>query len=171
MNQGSFTPQRCLTLTFEESVATLTLHHGSMNTIDDALLDRLATALDAAVAQSAVSVLRIRSEHRVFSAGADLRLVDGRLAMGSGADEMKATVQRFHRVYNRLAVFPVVTIAEIEGTHSEEGSNSRWRAISGSPRMVPSSDCPRPRSACCRVLEARSGSRSFAAKGLPRGSS
>jgi enoyl-CoA hydratase len=60
-------------------------------------------------------VLRIRSERRVFSAGADLRLVAGRLESASGADEMKATVLRFHEVYDRLEKLPVVTIAEIEG--------------------------------------------------------
>lgn len=115
MNQGPSTPSSCLTLTCEDSVATLMLHHGPMNAIDDALLDRLDAALDAVVSKSVISVLRIRSERRVFSAGADLRLIGGRLATGSGADEMKATVQRFHEVYNRLAALPVVTIAEIEG--------------------------------------------------------
>jgi enoyl-CoA hydratase len=60
-------------------------------------------------------VLRIRSERRVFSAGADLRLVAERLARVSGADEMKATVRRIHDVYDLLAGLPVVTIAEIEG--------------------------------------------------------
>lgn len=115
MNQGPSTPSSCLTLTCKDSVATLTLHHGPMNAIDDALLDQLGAALDAVVAKSAVSVLRIRSERRVFSAGADLRLVAGRLATGSGADEMKATVQHFHKVYDRLAALPAVTIAEIEG--------------------------------------------------------
>lgn len=97
------------------SVATLTLHHGAMNAIDDALLVELATAFDAVAARPAISVLRIRSGCRVFSAGADLKLVARRLEVASGADEMKATVRRFHEVYDQLAALPVVTIAEIEG--------------------------------------------------------
>ena len=86
-----------------------------MNAIDDVLLNELVSAFDAVAANSAISVLRIRSERWVFSAGADLRLVAERLAKASGADEMKATVRRFHDVYDLLAGLPVVTIAEIEG--------------------------------------------------------
>lgn len=115
MNPGSHERPVCLTLAFDDSVATLTLHHGPMNAIDDVLLNELASAFDAVAANSAISVLRIRSERRVFSAGADLRLVAERLAKASGADEMKATVRRFHDVYDLLAGLPVVTIAEIEG--------------------------------------------------------
>jgi enoyl-CoA hydratase len=115
MNAGSLVPPECLTLAFDGLVATLTLHHGQMNAIDDALLDQLASAFDTIAANSMISVLRIRSECRVFSAGADLRLVAERLAKASGADEMKATVRLFHKVYDRLAALPVVTIAEIEG--------------------------------------------------------
>ena len=86
-----------------------------MNAIDDVLLNELVSVFDAVAANSAISVLRIRSERWVFSAGADLRLVAERLAKASGADEMKATVRRFHDVYDLLAGLPVVTIAEIEG--------------------------------------------------------
>jgi enoyl-CoA hydratase len=86
-----------------------------MNAIDDALLDVLAATFVMVGAHSEVSVLRIRSERRVFSAGADLRLVAGRLESTTGADEMRATVRRFHEVYDQLAALPLVTIAEIEG--------------------------------------------------------
>ncbi len=115
MNPGSDEPPLCLSLAHEGSVATLTLHHGPMNAIDDGLLNELEAAFEAVVANPAISVLRVRSERRVFSAGADLRMVAERLAKESGADEMKATVERFHCVYDRLAGLPVVTIAEIEG--------------------------------------------------------
>jgi enoyl-CoA hydratase len=115
MSPGSPPARECLTLVFDGPVATLTLRHGPMNAIDDALLDELASTLEAVTALSEISVLRIRSERRVFSAGADLRLVAGRLESALGADEMKATVRRFHDVYDRLEALPVVTIAEIEG--------------------------------------------------------
>ncbi len=113
--ESAATENECLTLAFDGPVATLTLRHGSMNAIGDALLDELAATFEVVAAHSEVSVLRIRSERRVFSAGADLRLVAGRLESASGADEMKATVRRFHEVYDRLEKLPVVTIAEIEG--------------------------------------------------------
>jgi hypothetical protein len=124
MNPGSHAPPVCLTLAFDGSVATLTLHHGPMNAIDDVLLNELASAFDAVAANSAISALRIRSERRVFSAGADLRLVAERLAKASGADAMKATVRRFHDVYDLLAGLPVVTIAEMEG-HALGGARTR----------------------------------------------
>jgi enoyl-CoA hydratase/carnithine racemase len=88
------TKQECLTVAFDDPVATLTLQHGSMNAIDDALLDELAATFGMVEAHSEVSVLRIRSERRVFSAGADLHLVAGRLESATGADEMRATVRR-----------------------------------------------------------------------------
>jgi enoyl-CoA hydratase/carnithine racemase len=113
--ESAATEQECLTLAFDGPVATLTLRHGSMNAIDDALLDELAATFEVVAAHSEVSVLRIRSERRAFSAGADLRLVARRLESALGADEMRATVRRFHHVYDRLETLPVVTIAEIEG--------------------------------------------------------
>ena len=109
------TKQGSLTVAFDGPVATLTLQHGSMNAIDDALLDALAGTFAMVETHSEVSVLRIRSERRVFSAGADLHLVAGRLESATGADEMRATVRRFHEVYDHLAALPLVTIAEIEG--------------------------------------------------------
>jgi len=84
--ESAATEQECLTLAFDGPVATLTLRHGSMNAIGDALLDELAETFEVVAAHSEVSVLRIRSERRVFSAGADLRLVAGRLESASGAD-------------------------------------------------------------------------------------
>ena len=83
--KSAATEQECLTLAFDGPVATLTLRHGSMNAIGDALLDELAATFEVVAAHSEVSVLRIRSERRVFSAGADLRLVAGRLESASGA--------------------------------------------------------------------------------------
>ncbi|WP_299806112.1 enoyl-CoA hydratase/isomerase family protein [Tardiphaga sp.] len=107
---------RCLTLEFSGPIATLTLKRDAMNTIGDDLLGDLALALEAVSAPDCgISVLRIRSDQRVFSAGADLRLVARRLESPMGADEMKATVQHFHEVYDRLAALPMVTVAEIEG--------------------------------------------------------
>jgi len=63
------TKQECLTVAFDGPVATLTLQHGSINAIDDALLDVLAATFAMVEADSEVSVLRIRSERRVFLPG------------------------------------------------------------------------------------------------------
>ena len=87
--------QECETVAFDGPVATLTLQHGSMNAIDDVLLDELAATFAIVEAHSEVSVLRIRSERRVFSAGADLRLVAGRLESATGADEMRRLCDDF----------------------------------------------------------------------------
>ena len=63
------TKQESLTVAFDGPVATLTLQHGSMNAIDDALLDALAGTFAMVETHSEVSVLRIRSERRVFLPG------------------------------------------------------------------------------------------------------
>lgn len=102
-------------LEVEGAIATLTLCRPKMNAIDDAMLDALGAALDEVVASPAIAVLRIRSDQRVFSAGADLALVGTRVGHAEGSAAMVATVERFHRVYDRLATLPAVTIAEIEG--------------------------------------------------------
>jgi len=86
-----------------------------MNAIDDAMLAALIDAFAVVEADPNVAVLRIRSDQRVFCAGADLRLVGTRVGHEEGASAMVETVRSFHRTFDRLAALPKVTIAEIEG--------------------------------------------------------
>ncbi len=104
-----------VTLAVEGAVATLTLCRAPMNAIDDAMLAALLDSFAVGDSDPAIAVLRIRSDQRVFCAGADLRLVGSRVGRPDGAEAMVETVRAFHRTFDRLAGLSKVTIAEIEG--------------------------------------------------------
>ncbi|QRG09037.1 enoyl-CoA hydratase/isomerase family protein [Xanthobacter dioxanivorans] len=107
-------PQR-VALSIDGTVATLTLCRPQMNAIDDAMLEAILDALARVEASPAVILLRVRSDQRVFCAGADLDLVASRVGSADGAAAMVKTVELFHRAYGRLAALPAITIAELEG--------------------------------------------------------
>ena len=107
-------PQR-LTLDVAGPIATLTLCRPPMNAIDDAMLAALLDAFATVDADPGIAVLRLRSDQRVFCAGADLQLVGTRVGRSDGAAAMVETVRAFHRAFDRLAALTKVTIAEIEG--------------------------------------------------------
>jgi enoyl-CoA hydratase len=96
-------------------VLTLTMARAPVNALDDALVDALEMALDAACADSDVSVVHLRSECRVFCAGADLALMQQSIATPQGLDRMLALVRRLQRLAAKLESAPVVTLAEIGG--------------------------------------------------------
>lgn len=106
---------RRVTLAVDGAVATLTLCRPPMNAIDDAMLAALVDAFAVVEADPAIAVLRLRSDQRVFCAGADLKLVGTRVGHRDGAEAMIETVRSFHRTFDRLVALPKVTIAEIEG--------------------------------------------------------
>ena len=104
-----------LDFAIEGQVATVTLNRAPVNAIDDALLSALDRVFDGVEADASVNLLRIRSNQKVFCAGSDLRIIAMRISTISGPAEMVETVRRFHRVFDRLASIPVVTLAELEG--------------------------------------------------------
>lgn len=112
MTQNTENP---IALSFDGAVATMTLQNGAMNALDDAALEAIIGACDAIEARPQTVALRIRSERRVFSAGADLSLVNERMKSDEGVAAMVETVRRFHRAYDRLVALPCATIAEIGG--------------------------------------------------------
>jgi enoyl-CoA hydratase len=79
------------------------------------LLQSIDAALAAIEQRPHLVALLVRSSERVFSAGADLKIVESRLGERGGAEAMRATSRLFHAVYDRLAALPVVTVAEIAG--------------------------------------------------------
>ena len=99
----------------EAGVCVLTLARPPVNAIDDALLGELESALDAAIADPGVAVLHLRSEQKVFCAGADLALMRRAFESPQGTGEMVAIVQRMQRVFARLEAAPLVTLAELGG--------------------------------------------------------
>ncbi len=94
------------------SITTLTLSRPPVNAINeewvrlfDEQLDRLADC----------TVLHVRSDQKVFCAGADLKEMRGRMDMADGPDRMYAYVGGIQRLYFRIEALPQVTIAEIGG--------------------------------------------------------
>lgn len=96
-------------------VLALTMARPPVNALDDALVDALEAALEAACADSSVTVVHLRSECRVFCAGADLALMAQSIATPEGLERMLALVRRLQRLAARLESAPLVTLAEIGG--------------------------------------------------------
>jgi len=101
------------TLAISGAVATLTLSRSPVNAISDEwvrLFDSHLDRLDASIA-----VLHIRSDQKVFCAGADLKEMRGRMDMADGPDRMYAYVAGIQRLYFRIEALPQVVLAEIGG--------------------------------------------------------
>jgi enoyl-CoA hydratase len=96
-------------------VLTLTLSRAPVNALDDALVDALEAALDAACADDKITVVHLRSACKVFCAGADLALMSESIATAQGLERMLALVKRLQRLAARLETAPLVTLAEIGG--------------------------------------------------------
>ncbi len=92
-----------------------TLCRPPVNAFDDALIARLETVLDRAIADPEVTVLHIRSDQKVFCAGADLALMRSCFAAADGSDTMLKTVRGMQRLFARIESAPLVTLAEIGG--------------------------------------------------------
>ncbi len=94
-------------------VLVATLSRPPVNALDDALIAQLHAVLDAAIADDGVAVLHLRSDQRVFSAGADLALIRDCFATPQGPDAMTEVVRHMQRLYARLEAAPLTTLAEI----------------------------------------------------------
>jgi enoyl-CoA hydratase/carnithine racemase len=98
-----------------EAVTTLTLSHPPVNAISEEWVRAFEAKLDELAAGRPCTVLHIRSDQKVFCAGADLKEVRARMDMADGADRMYAYVADIQRLYFRIEALPQVTLAEIGG--------------------------------------------------------
>lgn len=96
-------------------VLVATLARPPVNALDDTLIAALEAVVERAIAERDIAVLHLRSEQRVFSAGADLALIEACFATAQGPDEMTEVVRRMQALYWRLESAPLVTLAEIGG--------------------------------------------------------
>ena len=96
-------------------VLVATLSRPPVNALDDRLIAQLHAVLDAAIADDGVALLHIRSDQRVFCAGADLALIRDCFATPQGPHAMTDVVRQMQRLYARLEAAPLTTLAEIEG--------------------------------------------------------
>mgnify|MGYP001214875791 CR=1 FL=1 len=97
-------------------VLVATLSRPPVNALNDTLIAELEAVVDRAIEDSDIAVLHLRSDQRVFSAGADLALIEACFATAQGPDEMTEVVRRMQALYWRLESAPLVTLAEIGST-------------------------------------------------------
>lgn len=98
-----------------DGVFTVTLDRPPVNALDDALVDALHAAVQAATADPGICVLHLRSAARVFCAGADLALMQQSIRTPKGLEQMLALVSRLQELAWCIEAAPLVTIAELGG--------------------------------------------------------
>jgi enoyl-CoA hydratase/carnithine racemase len=97
------------------AVRVATLSRPPVNAIDERFLAELEAVVVDAEADERVSVLHLRSDQKVFCAGADLALMRDCIRVPAGAEAMVAVVREMQRLFARIEAAPFVTIAEIGG--------------------------------------------------------
>jgi enoyl-CoA hydratase len=97
------------------AVTTLTLCHPPVNAISDEWVRAFEAKLDALADGPPCTVVHIRSDQKVFCAGADLKEMRERMDAPDGADRMYAYVAGIQRLYARIERLPQVVLAEISG--------------------------------------------------------
>jgi len=104
-----------ITLTHCDGIATLLLSRPPVNAVSDEFITLFDAKLDELTTQSDWKVLHVRSDQKVFCAGADLVQVRERFHAPDGPDCTYRFVARLQRLYQRLEQLPQVTLAEIGG--------------------------------------------------------
>src|SRR5450755_543260 len=101
--------------TTSDAVTTLTLSHPPLNAISEEWVRSFEAKLDELARGPRFTVLHIRSEQKVFCAGADLKEVRARMDAADGPDQMYSYVASIQRLYARIERLPQVVLAEIGG--------------------------------------------------------
>ena len=128
------------------AVTTLTLNHPPVNAISEAWVSAFEAKLDA-LAGTACTVLHIRSDQKVFCAGADLKEMRVRMDLADGPDRMYAYVAGIQRLYARIEKLPRLRWPRSAARRWAAASNWRSPAICGSRPMKRKSACRKPASA------------------------
>lgn len=104
-----------ITVSVADRIATLTLCRPPVNAISDAWLALMDETLDELSQRDDWHVLLIRSDQKVFCAGADLGEIAARIRAPDGPDRTLAYVASIQRALARIESLPQVTVAEIGG--------------------------------------------------------
>jgi len=96
-------------------VAVLTLSRPPVNAISNDWLSSFHELLDRLAGDDDWSILHIRSDQKVFCAGADLEEMRGRFALPDGIEVTATYVRAIQVLYERIEALPQVTLAEIGG--------------------------------------------------------
>ncbi len=102
-------------ISHQGSVSVLTLSHPPANAIGHAWLVEFENILDQLEGNDQTSILHIRSDQKIFCAGADLKEYRQRMESGESPEQYKAYLQNFHRLFGRLENLAKLTVSEIGG--------------------------------------------------------
>src|SRR5665213_403072 len=92
-----------------DAVTTLMLNHPPVNAISEEWVRAFDAKLDELARGPRFTVLHIRSEQKVFCAGADLKQVQAHMDSADGAERMYSYVAGIQRLYARIERLPQVT--------------------------------------------------------------
>lgn len=101
--------------TFHGAVLEITLNHPPVNAVQDEWISQFNAVLDDLAARPEISVVTISSGLRVFSAGADLKLMRESFAGEQGQAALIETTRRMQRLYDRIEMLGQVTVAVVAG--------------------------------------------------------
>jgi enoyl-CoA hydratase len=99
----------------DSRIATVTLQHPPVNAISTEWLALFESTLDGLAQRTDWHVLHLRSQQKVFCAGADLTQIAARLRAADGPEQMLVFVAAIQRLFARIEALPQITIAEIGG--------------------------------------------------------
>jgi cyclohexa-1,5-dienecarbonyl-CoA hydratase len=98
-----------LSYTLDEGLITIRIDRPPYNVLDIGLMEELNRALDEAAKEEAAKVLMITAAgEKVFSAGVDV--------MDHTPDKVVQMIDVFHGILKRLMVFPLPTVAALNGS-------------------------------------------------------
>ncbi|WP_022979117.1 enoyl-CoA hydratase/isomerase family protein [Ideonella sp. B508-1] len=99
----------------EEGIARVTMSRSPVNALSEEWGDALDGELDALGQRDDWRVLHLRSDQKVFAAGADLSQIHGWTTQRSPARRLSSYIARLQAVFRRLERLPQVVLAEIGG--------------------------------------------------------
>lgn len=98
-----------ITYTSDNGLITLTLDKPPYNVLDIVMMEELNNALDEAAKDASAKVLMITAKgEKVFSAGVDV--------LDHTPDKVVQMIDVFHGILKRLMVFPLPTVAALNGS-------------------------------------------------------
>lgn len=98
-----------------DQIATLIMSSPPVNALSEGWIREFSRAICEIEARSDCKVLHLRSDQKVFCAGADIREMRARFDAADGPDRTYAYVASIQRLYARIESLPQVTLAEIGG--------------------------------------------------------
>lgn len=102
-------------ISIADQIATLTLSSPPVNALSEIWLAAFSREIAALEARDDWKVLRLRSDQKVFCAGADVKEMRARFDAADGPDRTYSYVASIQRLYARIEALPQVTLAEIGG--------------------------------------------------------